>query len=249
MTNKRIGKTRHDAGDQYLNLPWRGVAATACLLAVPVAVQATPTFTIPDTLSPGDHYRVVFLTTNTTAATSTSIATYNSFVSTDAGLNGSLPTTTWSAIASTATETASNNIACSPSCASDPIFLVNGTEVASSTSNLFSGSILTAISLTESGVSLTNNYAWTGSTTGGSNDAGFELGTTEPEFGYSAASNGSWADLGNFEQNTVSNSLYAISGDLVVPSVPGPGGLPLFALGGLLTLAARAFRRGGRQAG
>jgi hypothetical protein len=214
-------------------------------LALPAAVQATPTFTISASLNPGDHYRVVFVTSNFTRATDSAIATYNTFVTSDAALNSSLPTATWMAIASTASVDAINNIACTPSCAGDPIFLVDGTKVANSTSGLFSPPILTAINLTESDTSSGSNYAWTGSNSDGTVFTGFGLGSNSPEYGDVSVSNANWIHFDNIAQ-TATEALYAISSDLVVPgSIPAPTGAPLFALGGLLTFVARWSR--GRQ--
>jgi hypothetical protein len=110
------------------------------------------------------------VTTGTYTATDTSIATYNADVMSDAALNASLPTTTWTAVGSTSAVNAIDNIACTPDCSSDPIYLVNGTEVASSATTasgeLFSGALMTAIDVAENGTTV-DNHVWTGATEGG----------------------------------------------------------------------------------
>ena len=225
------------------------MAATACLVGVPMVAEANPSFTLPIGLAPGQHYRIIFLTSNTTEATATSLSTYNSFVSTDALLNSALPSTTWSAVASSSTTSALTNIACSPSCSSDPIYLVTGTQVAANTAGLFSGSLMTAIDITQSGASESGtptfeSYVWTGSNSNGSIDTGSAMGASDPEFGFYVDTDGTAIAEGSYIFQSNTEPMYAISGDLVVPT-PAPGGLALYALGGLLTYAARKFRRRG----
>ena len=240
------------AGIQFASLSTRftlaGIAASAALMALPGAAQAGG-YTPPASLNPGDHYRLVFVTSTAIDATSNNIATYNSFVSTAAALNPALPTTTWMAIASTASVNAIDNIACTPSCASDPIFLVDNTEVAASTADLFSGTLLHAINLTESGSTTVpklngSSYAWTGSMTNGSTFTNAGLGAS-----------GNYVVVGNYTLSAdyyiiASNALstytapmYAISAELTVPSVPEPAALSLLASGGLLTFLAGRLRR------
>ena len=54
--------------------------ARLVLQEIDVIGAATPIDTVPTTLSPGDQYRLVFVTSTTTTATSTDINTYNTFV-------------------------------------------------------------------------------------------------------------------------------------------------------------------------
>jgi hypothetical protein len=266
----------HRDSPGFPRLTWTGTATTACLLALPVMAQADPAFTLPVGLSPGEQYRLMFVTTNTTPGDDNLIADYNSFVSTDAALNPSLPSTTWKAVASTSTVSAATNIDCGTSCDALPVFLVNGTQVANSsgtgTNGLFSGALLVPINVTESGTSAPtgypNFYVWTGSTPsggiapinsysyGGPSDDEFTvtyngpLGTATP---YPTVGDDQSSDdeAFNFGSNAGEDTqgLYAISGALTVPgaSVPAPGGAPLFLLGGLVAFVARKFRRGERQ--
>ena len=64
--------------------------ARLVLQEIDVIGAATPIDTVPTTLSPGDQYRLAFVTSTTTAATSSNIADYNTFVNnlaTTAGLD------------------------------------------------------------------------------------------------------------------------------------------------------------------
>jgi hypothetical protein len=139
--------------------------AGATLAAIPGAAQA---LTLSD-LAPGSAYRLVFLTDTQTAATNNAVSYYNQFVNT-AQTNAALPTTGWSAIVSTGTINAVNNISCGPLCdGSVPIFEVGGTEIATSANAFFAGTILSVISQNSFGAQSLNvdNYIWTGSTSSG----------------------------------------------------------------------------------
>src|SRR5690349_17304257 len=152
---------------------WLGASvATACLLGLPAAAAAGP-FTPPAGVT---HYRLAFVTDDTTTAQSTDIADYNNFVTNDAANNSSLPTTTWTAIASTSGPIsftaignavgvdAASNITCGATCDSSvPIYLVDGTQVAISADAMFSGTIVHSIDADENGNNLDLSYVWTGS--------------------------------------------------------------------------------------
>jgi len=91
----------------------------------------------PSELSPGDQFRIVFLTLGTTEATSSDIAFYNNFVTADAehqagGAGNQVvcggAVLTWSAIGSTYCVSATANIGAF----GVPVFLASGTRVADS---------------------------------------------------------------------------------------------------------------------
>ncbi len=76
----------------------------------------------PAGLLPGDTFRIVFVTDGTTTAGSSDISTYNQFVTTQAGgatYDG--VTVSWTAIASTASTNAIDNIVGSQSCRSSSL--------------------------------------------------------------------------------------------------------------------------------
>ena len=106
--------------------------------------EASPVLTTPAGLSPGDHFRFVFVTDGTTTATSSNINDYNTFVTEQAGgatYNGQ--PITWVAIASTPTVNAIDNVGLTQ----DPVYLADGTKVTTSTttSGLWSGTLLHVI--------------------------------------------------------------------------------------------------------
>ncbi len=221
------------------------VFALACLVALPAASDAAP-ISLSD-LTPGTHYRLIFETKSTTDATSASVSTYNSIVQTEASAAGL--GTNWSAIVSTNTVNAITNIACTPSCSSDPIFLVTGSEVATSTTDLFSGALLTAINVAADGSAATNGYVWTGTNSSGT-ESSFTSGTTTyyglgnstVELGGSPLGGSFAIDSGYSFPATTLASLFGISGDLVVPA-PEPISASLLAIGAFATGVARRRRR------
>ena len=81
------------------------------LLAAVVALSTEKVMAgfVQPNLPPGSQYQLIFYTTNVTAATSSDIGYYNSFVQADAAIDPSLPSVTWNAIISTATIDAVTN--------------------------------------------------------------------------------------------------------------------------------------------
>lgn len=235
---------------RLMNFNYRlaGVSALAitCLVGMPGISYADP-ITLAD-LAPGSHYRLVFESITTTDATSSDVSTYNSIVQGDASAAGL--GTSWSAIVSTDTTNAIDNIACTPSCSSDPIFLVTGSEVAASTADLFSGAILTAINVAADGSAAGNGYIWTGTNSSGteasytSNDTTtfYGLGDSATELGGSVGGSPYGIDSGYAFDSGIEASLFAISGDLVVPA-PEPISASLLAVGAAATALTRRRRR------
>ena len=232
------------------NLLWVGALGAGSLVGMHDA-QAQAGFTLPTGLAAGSTYRLVFLTSDGIAATSSSIATYNTFVTNEAALNAALPSPNWYAIASTATTSAASNIACGGTCATDPIYLVTGTEVASSTAALLSASttsLLSTINVFQSGATDTNSsYTWTGSSADGSGTVGNTLGSTNVSEGWSTQTDGGYLYFLTNGVNTNSLPMYAISGELTVPNaVPEPGSAPLM-MSGVLLAAALGWHRHARK--
>ena len=211
------------------------------VLGVPLAAWGG-TFAQPNGLAVGASYRLVFVTSSAYDATATTISTYNNDVTGDAAANTALPATTWAAIASTAGTAATTNTACAiAGCANDPLFMVDGTEVAATLADFFAGT--TAITVTEAGSAYPGGYVWTGSNADGTAATGNELGATYPEVGAPSgfgSNNGLAAGITN--QKAILQSLYAISAPLVVTATPEPASAPLLAVGAAL-LAALGLRR------
>jgi hypothetical protein len=221
--------------------PWLGASFTAmCLLSASSVALASPAFVVPAGVT---EYRLAFVTHGATTATSSDIATYNQFAASDASNNTSLPATTWKAIVSTPGMSAGSNISCGATCdANVPIFLVDGTEVATSTVNLFDGStgILNAIDEEPTGAISNDAYTWTGSNSDGTAATGHELGSSAPMAGFT---NDPTVML-SFTPDTKNGdtlSIYAISGEL--SAIPEPASLSLLAFGGMATGLVRRLRR------
>jgi PEP-CTERM motif len=196
----------------------------------------------PAGLNPGDHFRIMFVTTGTTAATSSNISTYDAFVNSDANgatYNGS--TISWQAIGSTSTVNAITHIGTT----GDAVYLADGTKVASSDglSGLWSGSLLNAPDEYLNGT-LANTTTWTGTNTNGSSSSPLGGGTFV-EFGSPTSKTGIWVHA-SVDFNSTPYNLYGISSDLVVPSgsaVPEPSTVMLAGVGGLAALAYTLARK------
>src|SRR5436853_1072771 len=95
----------------------------------------------PLELNPGDHFRLVFVTSTSFKVQSSDITVYDNFVSgvaATAGLNSyNGSPVTWQVLGSTQTVDAISRVPNS----SAPIYLLNGTKVASSGSDLWDGTL------------------------------------------------------------------------------------------------------------
>ena len=122
----------------------------------------------PANLNPGDHFRIIFVTSGTTPATSNDIAYYNDFVNAQAGgatYEGQL--IQWYAIGSTPAVDAVTN---TDSALSSPVYMVDGRKVASSTMDLarggpgglWSSSLIRQPTEGIDGKVYTSGFVWTG---------------------------------------------------------------------------------------
>ena len=203
----------------------------------------------PSGLSPGDQFRIVFLTVATTQATNADIGYYNTFVNNDAinqaggvGNNVVYGSTvlTWTAIASTNDIAAITNIGSFDV----PVYLGSGTLIAPSdtASGLWSGSLLWPINEFLTDPFFFNTAVWTGTLPDGSNAGSFTLGSGSgfgslP--GLSNKSNSEWVATGA-TPSTFSNNMYGIS--QVLTAVPEPS-TSCMALAGLACGGCSIFRR------
>jgi hypothetical protein len=226
----------------------------AALLAVaaPLRLHAS-VLTTPLGLTSGDQYRIVFVTSTRTDGLSADIADYNSFVNNAAQAGSQLGSlgATWRAIASTDSVDAIVNIGGSSNV---PIYLLDGTLVATGTADLFDGSIAAPIWLDENGNIQAMNV-WTGSLSDGTVNPGFGLGCTlatcsqggtgidtTPEVGVSLRADSVWLDAGP-GVGSQNGSLYGISDPITVPgAAPEPSSFLLLA-GAMALLAWRRRRR------
>ena len=223
-------------------------------------VSAAP-ISVPSDLSPGDQYRLVFVTDAYTDAEYPDISDYNSFVS---GLANAVPElaglgTTWSVIGSAwddaAIDDARYNTGTNPAVSTGvPIYRLDDTRVADDNVDLWDGSLQAPIATNEYGALADpyfDHYVWTGTYADGTNaDFYGRLGdsaTGTVIYGRSNATGAGWVNE-SYAVFTTELYLYGMSDVLTV--VPEPSSLALAAYGaiGMLLLAASRWRhRAGHQ--
>lgn len=192
---------------------------------------------VPSGIQPGQQYRLVFVTSGKTTATSSDISYYNNFVTTQAGLVSGLNATTWNAIASTLTVAARDNTGTNPTDpnhVSVPIYLLNGTLVATGNSDLWDGSLASPISISDAGQTFIGGV-WTGSDAAGLQfNQGLGGLPTDRRigFGLAGATNSLWISASTLTQGNLLR-LYGISG--VITAVPEPSSLLMVGLVGIGT--------------
>lgn len=175
----------------------------------------------------GNTYRLVFVTSTTTQATSSDIATYNAFVQSAANASTAYPTlgsVTWKIVGSTATVDARDNTGTNPGSGTGvPVFLTNGaTKIANNNTDLWDG-ISAAVNFNENGVLLNEDRAFTGTLSNGTKVTGTgdqPLGGT-PNVRTGRSDNLNW--MTDFNSPAASfNSVFAISDVLTIQAVSTP---------------------------
>ena len=205
--------------------------------------QAGIALATPAGLSAGEQFQFVFLTDSLTTATSTDIDTYNTFVNKAAGgATYGGQTVTWYAIASTSTVSAITN--------TDeyrfPVYLTNGTKVATSTEQteggLYSGTLLARIGIDIDGRPPGRDLGrvWTGTNQDGSIATGNALGDDEPVYG-TALPRSAVQFYRATQANDRSEPMYAISE--LLTAVPEPSTFLSMAIGMTIVLAQVGLRR------
>ncbi len=217
------------------------IAAATALLC---ASSALANGIVPTDATPGEKYRLVFLTNNLYSATSSNIADYDADVTVDATANPSFAglTTTWQVIGSTSSVSAIDHIAL-PAADDPAIFQASNASnqevlIASDLAALFSASVP---GIGEAGGN-TVLPAWTGTLNDGATATGNELGSASPVFGNPSDPGGIRWDDGTYGAGN-GLFLYAISGELTAPggAVPEPASLSL--LGAVATVLLSRRRR------
>lgn len=216
------------------------VLALAALAAG--SASAGPIYT-PTGLTPGDQFRIIFTTTAYSDATSSDLATYDSFVSNDASgttYNGNQ--VTWKAIVSNLSTNARDHIGLL-STSIVPIYTADGTRV--SDGNLWSTPLLAKVNRDSNGGTQSTGPHWTGTKVDGTRyGSGYAIGEATPTIGNNGTLTSNWL-VANSVSNTSMLQLYGISETLTVPSfsaVPEPSTAMLAGLGGLAALVY-SFKR------
>jgi hypothetical protein len=228
---------------------FKSIVVGICLAVSPLGLRgfsalAAP-ITIPTELTPGDQYRIAFVTSTICDATSSNIADYNAFVTAAANSVSELAVlgTSWTAIGSTASIDARDNTNTNFTTSTGVgIYLLNNTKLADNNADLWDGNIDVPLSIDENGQSLLT-VVWTGTSKfsgqpvddfglGGGGDP--EEGGLITVVGNSGVTSFGWAENSSLDNVTTElHSLYAISGILTVAdtAIPEPGSLAVFALG------------------
>lgn len=175
----------------------------------------------------GDKYRLIFVSSTSRNATSTSISDYNSHVQSAANAAG-LGAVNWYAIGSTSTVSARSNTKTTNSDTDGGIFLMDGSQVvANNLADLWDGTIDTRIDINEKGspnsvnTSIWTNWTavWTGTANNGTIDATRFLGASTVTLGLAEAELKFWVNRSTHNMNTVNLPLYGISEVLTVEKV------------------------------
>ena len=199
--------------------------------------------TQPTSLSPGDTFRLAFVTSGTRDAASSDIADYNTFVTNAANAVPELASlgTTWTAIGSTEDDDARDNTNTVPSTVTGgslgvPIFLLNDTKLADSNDDLWDGDIDVPLNRTELDTQFQlSTLVWTGTAADGTQKFDLlvprGLGSTPfVSFGAALFSDARWVDNSSADPGFPVR-LYALSDELQVIPEPGTFTLLLTALG------------------
>ena len=187
------------------------IAAVLLLIATELRADVLSLITSQCQTLGATRYQILFVTSGGTNATSTNIADYNNFVSAQA-LTGSgdlsdfVPAgTTWNAIASTTTVSASSN---APAPAGIPVFDTLGDLLSTNLYNS-SGTIQINPEATQSGGTL-QNATWTGTLPDGGLSLSYALGTATPIEGFDFTQS-QWIDACPTPMNSTLASVYALS--------------------------------------
>jgi hypothetical protein len=234
-------------------------ATTLAVVLAATAAVATPiTLTAPGdpSLNPGDQFRFLFVTSGSIDATSADIATYNSFVTAQAGgatYRGA--TVNWKAIASTDTVDARDNVGGFGTAV--PVYLVNGTQVAADMTHDMSGlgdGLWNSDLFAAAGIGIdstpVSSTVWSGSYYDGtknSPDGLYPLGNADgSNFAITGRSGfaGGWVTI-SLASLATQYPMYGLSEALTVAPVPEPSSMALAAFG-IAAAGLAAWRRKGR---
>jgi hypothetical protein len=198
---------------------------------------------IPPGLSPGDRYRLVYITSTTHSALATDISVYDQFVQnhsndSDIGIGSPIGDITWRAIGSTALVDAIDHVA-----GPDPIYRLDGVLVSSDSDALWDGDVDVPINVSDNGIIELSVFTGTNTTGVGAfnGPTPARLGDGLVRLGHSGEFDDDWVETVNFTGASSVRSFYAISDPLMVPTTPSVPALspwPTVVLAGLLLAIA-----------
>ncbi len=195
-------------------------------------------YVAPSGLSPGDTFRLVFITSGTIDALSSDINVYDRFVSDSAAsaglsrINGI--DVSWKAIGSTASVYARNRFAITDA----QIFRLDGQKVSDNLTSLWASILYLPINIDEQG-NTRNVRVYTGTSNSSLSVSNDVLGSISPPhtiIGFSGASDSFWIEESHWSQQTTKHSIYAISQELAFQTTSVPE--PTSAVPALLSLLA-----------
>lgn len=189
---------------------------------------------LPADLEPGDQYQLVFVTGAVRDATSGDISDYNDFVqaAADAAGIGTTVDLGWRAIGSTRDDNARNNAPVSA-----PVYRLDSVLVATGFDDLWDGTILVPINVTETGHTVgdeEDQFVWTGSGYDGNVSGSFPLGNGGAQTDRVDTTDFGWIQS-SAQSYTNEYRVYALSEPIT--AVPEPASVVLMSLG-LLCAAA-----------
>ena len=208
--------------------------------ALVLVVSSPSLFAVNLPTDPGLSYRIAFVTSAGTTATSSNIADYNSFVTTHAPtLPADFGSVTWTAIGSTTSVDAIDNTLTRPTDPSAPIYNTRGDLVAADNLSLWTPDHSQGIYFDETGSTLVGPV-WTGTVADGRSALGSELGSSSLSvvYGWDLYIDPKWINFGDLLPATGTHSLYGISSIITNP-VPEPSTALLLCLGGLAVIRKR----------
>jgi hypothetical protein len=199
--------------------------------------------TLPPGLSPGDSYRLVFVTTGLFRTTPTDIGVYDSYVTAQAAESPALAAlgTEWRVLGSTPVINAALHTDTNPAISAGvPIYNLAGQLVASGNADLWDGTLAHGIATDQSG-NLVNQKVFTGTAADGTALAGFELGsnTSRVQYGQADLANSGWTSI-DWGGSLAGLHLYGISDPITV--VPEPSTWLLVASAGWVAGVRRRRR-------
>ena len=219
------------------------VHALVTTLFVGLAGHIHASYVLPSGLSPGDQYRLVFVTSGARDASSANIEDYNDFVK---SYGDQAVVSNWKAIVSTATVDARDNTSSNPTTdgVGVPIYNLMGELVADDYSDLWGGELKLPIKYNEEGTELFS-WVWTGTSSDGTalSDGVGSPSTTSSRG--SSLGDAAWSLKNNNNPLSVLDSFYGMSTVQTVEpeAVPEPASVITWTLLGIVGYIGTLWNR------